>query len=44
MSVELLIEEDAQSIVDVVVESGFDRVGRGPRFSDVETVRFRYSG
>lgn len=44
MSVELLIEEDAQSLVDVVLESGFDRVGRGPRFSDVGTVRFRYSG
>jgi len=43
MSVELLVEETAESLVDVVLESGFDRVGRGPRFDDVETVRFRYS-
>ena len=43
MSVELLVEEDDEAVVDVVVDSGFDRVGRGPRFDDVSTVRYRYS-
>ena len=43
MSVELLVEEDDEDVVDVVVESGFDRVGRGPRFDDVSTVRYRFS-
>ena len=42
MSVELLLEEDDE-VVSVVVEEGFDRVGRGPRFDDVMTVRFRLS-
>jgi len=43
MSVELLIEENDEEVVSVVVEEGFDRVGRGPRFDDVTTVRFRLS-
>ena len=42
MQVELLVEEDDEAILDVVTETGFDRVGRGPRFDDVETVRYRF--
>ena len=41
MAVELLVEEADRVVVGVVEESGFDRVGPGPRFSGVETVRFR---
>lgn len=43
MSVELLVEEDDEDIVEVIVETGFDRVGRGPRFDDIATVRYRFS-
>lgn len=43
MRVELLIEEDDQAVLDAIVDAGFDRVGRGPRFDDVETLRYRYS-
>ena len=43
MHVELLIEEDDEAVLDVIVDAGFDRVGRGPRFDDVETLRYRFS-
>lgn len=43
MNVELLVEETDSDIAAVVAEAGFERVGRGPRFDDVETVRYRYS-
>lgn len=43
MEVELLVEEDDEAIIDVVAQNGFDRVGRGPRFDDVGTVRYRFS-
>ena len=43
MTVEVLVEEDDEELIDVVVEAGFSRVGRGPRFDDVSTVRYRYT-
>ena len=43
MRVELLVEEDDDAVLDVITATGFDRIGRGPRFDDVATVRFRYS-
>jgi len=43
MTVELLVEEGDAALEDVVVATGFDRVGRGPRFDDVGTIRYRFS-
>jgi len=43
MVVELLVEEDDEAVIDVVAANGFDRVGSGPRFEDVGTVRYRFS-
>ncbi|WP_338730225.1 hypothetical protein [Haladaptatus sp. DJG-WS-42] len=41
MSVELLVPEDEDPILDAADSVGFTRVGRGPRFDSIPTVKFR---
>jgi hypothetical protein len=41
MSVELLLPEKEEAIQDAAARSGFEKVGGGPQFSGVPTVRYR---
>ncbi|AWB26397.1 hypothetical protein [Halococcoides cellulosivorans] len=41
MRVEVLIPQPEQTVRDVVSNAGFERVGTGPQFEGVETVRYR---
>ncbi|MFB6361033.1 MAG: hypothetical protein ABEH59_06885 [Halobacteriales archaeon] len=42
MSVELLIAEDDEPVRAAADRAGFDEAGPGPRFDEVQTVRFRF--
>lgn len=41
MAVEVLLSEKEESIQDAAVRSGFKRVGYGPQFDGIPTVRYR---
>ena len=41
MSVELLVTADDDAARSAAANSGFSEEGRGPRFDDIETVRYR---
>lgn len=42
MAVELLVPEDDEELNAVVSDTGFERVGIGPRFSGNKTIRYRH--
>ena len=41
MAVEVLVTVEDAPVVDTLDSLGFDRCGRGPRFAEARTVRFR---
>ncbi|MFW6437005.1 MAG: hypothetical protein ACOCYZ_05175 [Halococcoides sp.] len=41
MRVEVLVPEPERTVREVVSGAGFDRVGAGPKFEGIETVRYR---
>jgi hypothetical protein len=43
MAVELLAPEDEPDLRDAALATGFDEIGRGPRFDGQPTTRFRLS-
>ena len=42
MSVELLVADDDESLRAAAEASAFEEAGPGPRFDDVQTVRYRF--
>lgn len=44
MAVELLVPEPRDDVLTALEGSGFSRVGNGPRFEGMETIKFRLEG
>ena len=42
LSVEFIFEESREELARAAADTGFEKVGNGPRFAESPTVRFRY--